>query len=181
MQIRTGGAALYIPGIGVVQPLGGDLLPFADDFNRADGAIANGWEGGGSTWTISGNKAINTPGLGSELVANGTFATAMTGWSNGTGISSAVVSGEAEVTMGATTAQGVFQANILAVGQWARVSADLRAPATNTVVNGATVSLRPPASIGDGGPYDLKAIADSVSVLLTAGSVTVAGTPTATV
>ena len=44
-----------------------------DDFNRADGPIGNGWEG--ATWTISGNKAINTPTLGAELLINGNFAT----------------------------------------------------------------------------------------------------------
>lgn len=54
----------------------------SDDFNRADGAIGNGWSG--PTWTISGNKAINTPSVGSEALSNGTFASD-TVWNKGTG------------------------------------------------------------------------------------------------
>jgi len=55
---------------------GGELLPFTDDFNRADGALSNGWEG--ATWAIDGNKAVNTPTLGGELFTNPNF-TAWTG------------------------------------------------------------------------------------------------------
>ncbi|HLE48844.1 MAG TPA: DUF2341 domain-containing protein [Patescibacteria group bacterium] len=50
-----------------------------DTFNRSNGALGNtesptlSWSG--STWTISSNKAINTPNLGSELISNGSFET----------------------------------------------------------------------------------------------------------
>jgi hypothetical protein len=38
---------------------GGGILPFSDDFDRADGTLGSPWVG--ATWTISGNKAINAP------------------------------------------------------------------------------------------------------------------------
>lgn len=70
---------------------GGGLLPFSDGFNRADGAIGNGWTG--ATWTIASGKAVNTPTLGSELHTsanaasdpNGNEANATTGWDAGVG------------------------------------------------------------------------------------------------
>lgn len=34
--------------------------PFVDTFNRADGAVGNGWRSVGSSWTISGNKTATT-------------------------------------------------------------------------------------------------------------------------
>lgn len=56
---------------------GKSIFPFGDSFTRGDGPIQGGWSG--ATWTISGGTAINTPVLGSELIANGGFA-ADTDW-----------------------------------------------------------------------------------------------------
>ena len=47
------------------------LLPFTDEFTRADGDLANGWEYTAGRWTVSSNAAAGAPGLGSELVTNG--------------------------------------------------------------------------------------------------------------
>ena len=56
-------------------PLGrGSILPFSDDFDRANGPLGGLWTGG--TWTIAGNEAINTPTVGGELLANGNMETA---------------------------------------------------------------------------------------------------------
>lgn len=41
---------------------------FEDNFNRADGAIGNGWAG--STWNIVSNNVVNTPTLGAELLTD---------------------------------------------------------------------------------------------------------------
>lgn len=61
---------------------GGGLLPYTDNFTYANGPLANGWESGGSTWTISSNAVINTPTLGSELIVNGGFG-ADSDWTKG--------------------------------------------------------------------------------------------------
>lgn len=50
---------------------GGALLPFSDNFERGDGAVANGWSG--DTWTLESGVALNTPTLGSELITNPGF------------------------------------------------------------------------------------------------------------
>lgn len=44
-------------------------LEFSDDFARADGAIGNDWAG--ATWAIASAKAVNTPTLGAEGLADG--------------------------------------------------------------------------------------------------------------
>lgn len=54
--------------------------PFSDDFNRADGALGNGWIG--ATWAIASGAAVNTPTTGSELITNGTFDTDISGWTD---------------------------------------------------------------------------------------------------
>lgn len=45
-----------------------EVYIFEDTFNRADGALANGWTN--NTWTIASNKAINVPTLGAELLTD---------------------------------------------------------------------------------------------------------------
>jgi hypothetical protein len=57
------------------------ILPFVDNFNRADGALGNGWIA--PTWLISGNKIANDPTSGSsEMFANpgceGTYVSGLT-------------------------------------------------------------------------------------------------------
>lgn len=113
MLLRPGGANLYIPGLEVVQGFASGLLPFNDAFTRADGAIGNGWTG--ATWTISGNAAINTPGLGSELVVNGAFA-ADTNWTKGTGWTIA-----AGVAHHSTGTGGSITEAIGVIGNWYRM------------------------------------------------------------
>jgi hypothetical protein len=49
--------------------LEGFLQAYSDDFTRGDGALGGQWTG--DTWTIASNKAVNTPSLGPERVADG--------------------------------------------------------------------------------------------------------------
>lgn len=106
------GAGIGSPGV-AVSGGGGGLLPFTDDFNRADGAIGNGWTG--ATWTISGNKAINTPTLGAELFANGGFG-ADTDWTKGTGWTIA-----AGVASHAAGSAGTLSQTVGSIGNWYRL------------------------------------------------------------
>lgn len=115
------------------------LLPFSDDFNRADGAIGNGWEGSGSTWTISGNKAINTPTLGSELIVNGDFAsdtvwTKGTGWTIAAGVASKAAGAAANITQ-----------SVLTIGAWYRTVQTLvnRTGGNFAVIFGSSGTLGP--------------------------------------
>jgi hypothetical protein len=51
----------------------GGLLPYTIDFSTLpNGALPPPWTG--TTWTINGGTAVNTPTLGAELVVNGNFA-----------------------------------------------------------------------------------------------------------
>lgn len=54
---------------------GANLLPFADDFNRADGDLGNGWLYSAGVWTINSNAVTATPAVGSELMVNGNMET----------------------------------------------------------------------------------------------------------
>jgi len=80
-------------GAGVRLAGGGGLLPFGDSFDRADGALGNGWTG--ATWTIASGKAVNTPTLGAELLTNGGFGSD-TWWTHGA--EWAIASGVATLT-----------------------------------------------------------------------------------
>jgi hypothetical protein len=55
-------------------------LPFTDAFATVDPHWTNG-----GTFIVSGGKAVNTPGLGGELITNGTFTTD-TNWTKATGV-----------------------------------------------------------------------------------------------
>jgi hypothetical protein len=89
------------------------LLPFTDNFLRADGAIGNGWTG--ASWTIVSNAVINTPALGSDLAVNGTFAVDAN-WTKGTGWT--IASGVATHT--GASGGGITQA-ILTANNWYRI------------------------------------------------------------
>lgn len=95
---------------------GSGPAPFSDDFNRADGALGNGWTG--ATWAISGNKAVNTPTLGANVVVNGTFD-ADTDWTKG--VDWSIADGKAK-----KAAPGVYapltQSGILTVGTWYNIT-----------------------------------------------------------
>lgn len=51
------------------------LLPFTDDFARADGDVGNGWDYAAGIWTISSNAVSSAPALGTEILANGNCET----------------------------------------------------------------------------------------------------------
>lgn len=83
-------ALLWLP-----TPLASDGFSFAgitDGLGHAEGIageLGKGgsgliWSSGGSTWTVSGGKAINTPTIGNNVVVNGGF-NADTDWTKGTG------------------------------------------------------------------------------------------------
>jgi hypothetical protein len=171
LQLRAGGAKSYIAGEGVsvTQPLGDALIfdfrddftvasfSFADDFNRADGAIGNGWNG--ATWTISGNKAINTPTLGSEQLTDPGLeawlsATDPTNWSEGIAGTS-TVNREASVIHGGSfaarldidastsIAQITQVVNSAVVGQWVRRSAWAKSNPVSKTATLATLNVFP--------------------------------------
>lgn len=102
----------------------------SDSFNRADGAIGTADGAGteetaptatwtGSTYTISSNKAINTPTQGSDLVVNGGFDTD-SDWTKGTGWT--IGSGVATKTAGAGAS---VSQTILTAGMWYFITYDL--------------------------------------------------------
>ena len=128
-------------------------LPYGDGFDRADGALGRTWSG--ATWTISSNKAINTPTLGSELIVNGAFASD-TVWTKGTDWS---ITGGAGVRAAGATPNTVISQAVLTTGVWYRAvfeviacvagsfrpyynagyaNANLGAPGTSTSSNRAT-------------------------------------------
>lgn len=70
---------------GVGQGAAPALLPFSDDFTRADGDVGNGWSYTAGKWTIATNKAVGTPALSADnKAANGTFD-ADSDWIKGSG------------------------------------------------------------------------------------------------
>jgi hypothetical protein len=134
-------------GRGGLSVVGGasSILPFTDAFGRADGALGNGWTG--ATWTISGNKVINTPTLTGNLITNGNMETGdpPTGW---TVTSNAVLDGVADertggagsqslsVVNGAVSVGAARQSMTHAAHTWIRLSGWLK------LVTGTTCSLR---------------------------------------
>jgi len=93
---------------------GSGLLPFTDDFNRANGVIGNGWTAD-ATWAITTGTLMNTPNLGSELYANTGFASD-TSWTKGTGWT--IASGVATHASGSTSS--ITQV-VGTVGVWGRM------------------------------------------------------------
>lgn len=69
------------------------IATFLDAFTRANGDLGNGWEYTAGKWTVSGNAAVATPGLGSDLIVNGGFGadtdwTKEASWTIGSGVAS---------------------------------------------------------------------------------------------
>lgn len=88
------------------------LLPFSDNFARADGAIGNGWSG--ATWTIVSNSLINTPGLGSDVAVNGGFDadtnwTKAGGWTIAGGVASHTGASATSISQGNLTADNWYR------------------------------------------------------------------------
>lgn len=94
-------------------------VELTDDFNRADGGLGADWIG--DTWTISTNKAINTPVAGSELVVNGSFTTDTT-WTKGTGWTIAAGAG---AYASVPSAQAYISQNVLTAGKVYRANGDV--------------------------------------------------------
>lgn len=117
------------------------LLPFSDDFARADGAIGSSWTG--ATWTIATNKAVNTPTLGSERLTNGGFDvdanwTKEADWTIGGGVA----------TKAAGAATRLIYQNVVAIGTWYRVVWTLvrNAGTFNAILGSANASVGRTAS-----------------------------------
>lgn len=117
---------------------GAGLLPFSDNFARADGAIGNGWTG--ATWTISDNKAINTPTEGSELAGNGDFSTG-TGWGTDAGWS--VGSGVATKVAG--VANNLFR-SLLTANRWYRTELKVNSVTGSFSTNGSGPNYSAPGT-----------------------------------
>lgn len=102
---------------------------FTEYFNRVDGAVNNNWRG--ATWVISSGKAVNTPTLGAELIANpgaeGTYTDGVApDWIK---IGSDVtLSEETTIINGGTSAQKVVGGTVTAEGC---------TPANSSVVSGS--------------------------------------------
>lgn len=54
---------------------GGSLLPFSDDFARADGDVANGWLYSAGVWTISSGAVVATPTYSANVLTNSDMET----------------------------------------------------------------------------------------------------------
>lgn len=131
---------------------GASLLPFSDAFMRADGAIGNGWNG--ATWTISGNKVINTPALGAELFLTPDFA-ADANWTKGTGWTIAAGVASKAAGTGSFLTQNVASAGIWYRFMWTllnRTGGSFRARITNLsvtrVANGTYVDSIRAGAVG---------------------------------
>lgn len=139
----------FLSPMGTVLLFGGGGLPssLSDDFNRADGSLGNGWLGG-ATWQISSNAVVNTPSLGGNLVTNGEFTSATTGWSvqnsatltkRDSTVTPGVTSGGAdvgclEVANGGVANGQAVQSVTVTNNRFYRVSARGYSPSANTVV-----------------------------------------------
>lgn len=125
---------------------------FYDAFIRGDGALGSPWLADGS-WSISGNKAINNPGLGVELVPDNTLDTGCfggdpwgdwtceDGWSIAGGIGSAVSSGGSQLQW-----EGILSAN-----KWYQLKADLVSKTSDVICLMIGYSLSAP--LGAPGSY----------------------------
>jgi len=96
---------------------GAALLPFSDDFARADGDLGNSWEYTTGKWTIASGAAVGTPGLGSTLNANPGFDTD-TSWTKQSGWS---ISGGKGVKAPIAGTNDIYQNGLVSVGPWYRV------------------------------------------------------------
>lgn len=110
---------------------GGGLLPFVDDFERADGDLGNGWEYAPGVWTISGGEVVATPSLGPDLLTNGNMEDGDPphNWTPGTGATLASAADERtggagaksmEITRGSSNAVAT-QTPTIAANAWLRM------------------------------------------------------------
>lgn len=111
----------------------GSAFGTSDGLGHAEGIAGGLGAGGGSqtwtgsTWAISGGKAVNTPTEGSELVTNGTFETDVTGWTNYSGLLDVMerntvspITGTGDIHTVSTSASSAVatQQLTIALGQW---------------------------------------------------------------
>jgi lysophospholipase L1-like esterase len=96
------------------------LLPFTDDFARADGELGNGWTG--ATWAIVSGVAGNTPTVGAEVIVNGGFV-ADTDWGKSAGWT--ISDGALHCTVAAGAYSQGYQNSAVTVKQWYALTFDL--------------------------------------------------------
>lgn len=107
------------------------VYPLASDaFARPDGALGTAEAGGawtGATWTVASGKAVNTPTLGGELLANGNMETGdpPSSWSTtGTWARDATAHGGsyAGKLTSASGAVNTYQSTVTVAGTWYQLS-----------------------------------------------------------
>jgi len=107
---------------------GAPLLPFSDDFARADGDLANGWEYTAGKWTIASGAAVGTPGLGANLIVNSGFDSD-TAWFKEADWT--IAAGLGTKAAGAATRE--IRQTVLTVGKWYRADWQIAAYAAGII------------------------------------------------